>query len=117
MYYLVLVKTSDDSYFRLVDKTDYDYDFIKIAEIKTVLYNNIENIDIRKCGGGLPENIVEVLDDYNLQDISHLKGRPYRNAYTSVIKLPKRLQKYDGIIKTELEKHRAVGDNLMLLYD
>lgn len=117
MYYLVLVKTSDDSYFRLVDRTDYDYDFIKIAEIKTVLYNNIENIDIRKCGGGLPENIVEVLDDYNLQDISHLKGRPYRNAYTSVIKLPKRLQKYDGIIKTELEKHRAVGDNLMLLYD
>lgn len=116
IYYLVLVKTGKDSYFRLVDKTDYDYDFIKIAEIKTVLYNNIENIDIRKYGGGLPQNIVEINDDFNLQDISNLQGRPYRSAYSSVIKLPKRLEKYDEIIRSELLKHRAVADNLILLY-
>ena len=117
IYYLVLVKTEKDSYFRLVEKDDYDYDFIKVAEIKTVLYNNIENIDIRKYGGGLPQNIVEINDDFNLQDISNLRGRPYRNAYSSVIKLPKRLEKYDEIIRSELLKHRAVADNLILLYE
>lgn len=117
IYYLVLVKNENDSYFRLINKKDYDYDFVKIAEIKTVLYNNIENIDIRKYGGGLPQNIIEIEDDYNLQDISNLQGRPYRDTYTSIIKLPKRLEQYDNIIQSELFKHRAVADNLIVLYE
>lgn len=117
VYYLVLVKDENDSYFRLINKKDYDYDFVKIAEIKTVLYNNIENIDIRKYGGGLPQNIIEIADDYNLQDISNLQGRPYRDTYTSIIKLPKRLEQYDNIIQSELFKHRAVADNLIVLYE
>lgn len=117
VYYLVLVKTEEDSYFKLINKKDYDYDFIKIAEIKTILYNNIENIDVRKYGGGLPQSVIEIADDFNLQDISNLQGRPYRDAYTSIIKLPKRLQPYDSIIQSELSKHRAVADNLIVLYE
>jgi len=70
--------------------------------------------DTRIMGGGLPD---DQPDDYDMLDIGHVLGRPYRVGASLVIRLPIRLQNYKDRISTELDKHIAAGDEYVLVFE
>lgn len=105
-----------DSIFKLIPKDFYDeqVDGLKMAVIKIVVKAVTKNYDMRILGGGLPE---EMEPDYNLLDIGHIKGRPYRIGSALIIVLPKRLEPYKELIKEEVSKHIASGDYPVILFE
>ena len=94
----------------MVDKFSYEqtpneYGHL-IATVRATKKPRIKTYDIRVNGGGLPE---KVKDDYNMVDIGHVDGRPYRVGSTMVIKLPKALKNHEDKIRFALKQHMAAG--------
>lgn len=78
------------------------------------LSENITSSDTRIMGGGLP---LDQPDDFDMLDIGHIYGRPYRLGNTIIIKLPKKVSNFDKRIKKELNKHIAAGDEYVIHYN
>lgn len=78
------------------------------------LSENITSSDTRIMGGGLP---LDQPDDFDMLDIGHIYGRPYRLGNTIIIKLPKKVSNFDKRIKKELDKHIAAGDEYVIHYN
>lgn len=74
--------------------------------------NSINIYDMRQLGGGLPEDLP---DNYNLLDIGHINGRPYRDAATLIITLPKRYEKYKDEIEEAINEYK-VGEDYCALF-
>jgi hypothetical protein len=99
------------------DKADYiTADGTLIAELKIDLsdQNKIEILDMRQRGGGLAES---EQPDYELLDIGHISGRPYREAGTLVITIPKRFEAYEDIILKAVKKHMVAEDLPIILFE
>lgn len=89
-------------------------DGIKIATIKVINKYDTKTLDIRIDGGGLP---LDSEPDYNMLDIGHISGRPYRIGSTLLVRLPIRLKEHDKKIKQTLENHSSSGDYIVVIYE
>ena len=70
--------------------------------------------DTRIMGGGLPDDQPE---DYDMLDIGHINGRPYRVGSTFIVRVPKKIKTYEERIRRELDKHVAAGDEYVLVFE
>lgn len=70
--------------------------------------------DMRLKGGGLPEDMP---DNFNLLDIGHIYGRPYRQANTLVITLPKKYEPYKKEILEVINKYKVAEDYPILFFE
>jgi hypothetical protein len=82
-----------------IESSNYNNDdkfLVKLAEI--ALSTDVDKTvvtDIRQLGGGLIE---EVKDDFDLLDIGHIDGRPYRKGNTLIITMPTKYEPYKNKI-------------------
>ena len=83
---------------------------VTIEEVKSDQYLT----DMRLKGGGLPEDMP---DNFNLLDIGHIYGRPYRQANTLVITLPKKYEPYKKEIFDIVEKYKVAEDYTILFFE
>ena len=70
--------------------------------------------DMRIKGGGLPEDMP---DNFNLLDIGHIYGRPYRQANTLVFTLPKKYEQYKNEILEVINKYKVAEDYTILFFE
>lgn len=75
--------------------------------------SSVKSHDVRQFGGGLPEKLEA---NYNLLDVGHIKGRPYRKGGTMVIELPERLREYESYVRNAIERHISSGEHYLLVY-
>ena len=85
-----------------------------LATINIKKRQQTKNRDIRVPGGGLLETEEP---DYRLFDIGHPYGRPYRTGATLIVRLPGKLEPYRNKIEKELDKYKAAGDYIILLFE
>lgn len=109
--YLLCVKPSVkgmDNEFHVVLPEEYsrENNGEQVASITIEQTSDPTISDIRVMGGGLPE---DQDDDFDMLDIGHVNGRPYRLGGTIVIRLPKKLKPFEARIRSEVEKHIAAG--------
>ena len=76
--------------------------------------DSINAYDIRQLGGGLPESEP---DNYNLFDIGHINGRPYREAGTMIITLPKKYEQYKDLIESTINKWKVAESYAVIYYE
>ena len=67
---------------------------------------------MRQLGGGLR---TDVKADYNLLDIGHINGRPYRQANTLIVTMPKKYESHKQQILDALEKYK-VGESYSVVF-
>lgn len=70
--------------------------------------------DMRQLGGGLPEDMP---DNYNLLDIGHINGRPYRAAGTLVITMPKKYEPYKDKIMAAIHKYKNAEEYPVIFFE
>jgi hypothetical protein len=70
--------------------------------------------DMRLKGGGLPEDMP---DNFNLLDIGHIYGRPYRQSNTLIITLPKKYEPYKNEILEVINKYKVAEDYPVLFFE
>lgn len=76
--------------------------------------NAIEIYDMRQLGGGLSE---EEEDDFELVDIGHINGRPYRIAGTLVLTMPTKYKPYEEYIQKVLDKYKTAEDYIAVFFE
>lgn len=76
--------------------------------------NSINIYDMRQLGGGLPEDLP---NNYNLLDIGHINGRPYRDSSTLVVTLPKRYEKFEKEIREAIDEFKVGEDYCALFFE
>ena len=99
-----------------VFKEDFE-DSLGIALFDIKIYQTADALnitDMRQLGGGLKE---ECVDNYNLMDIGHINGRPYRPAGTIVITLPKKLEKHNTLIEKAIKKYIGASEVPVIFYE
>jgi hypothetical protein len=74
----------------------------------------IEIYDMRQLGGGLAE---EEEDDFELMDIGHINGRPYRVAGTLVLTMPTKYKPYEEQIKKVIDKYKTAEDYIAIFFE
>lgn len=86
---------------------------VPITYIET--YQKLDNTfitDMRQLGGGLVE---DTLDDFELLDIGHINGRPYRKGNTLIVTLPKKYEPYKDMILNAINKYK-VGEDYPIVF-
>lgn len=95
---------------------DYDESIENQYKLFTISIGQTEEAisiyDLRQLGGGLPEGEE---DNFNLFDIGHINGRPYRNAGTLVITMPKKYEKHKDKILKVINKY-IVGEDYPVIF-
>lgn len=104
----VLEYVYEDDYEETPDKAYLA--LISVEETKNEQYLT----DMRLKGGGLPEDMP---DNFNLLDIGHIYGRPYRQANTLVITLPKKYEPYKNEILEVINKYKVAEDYPVLFFE
>ena len=109
-------------YIKAYDKIEFCYaeDYIE-DDSKYKLFNilveqtdsAIEIHDMRQLGGGLSE---EEPDDFELLDIGHINGRPYRMAGALVLTMPTKYSSYDEYIQKVINKYKTAEDYIAVFY-
>ena len=88
---------------------------IPLFEIRVYQTSDAVNVtDMRQLGGGLKEDRA---DNYNLLDIGHINGRPYRKTGTIVFTLPKELEQYDSLIEKAINKYIGASEVPIIFYE
>ena len=88
---------------------------IELATINITEINSDQYLtDMRLKGGGLPEDMP---DNFNLLDIGHIYGRPYRQSNTLVITLPKKYEQYKDEILEVINKYKVAEDYPVLFFE
>lgn len=112
IYYIK--ETSKISYCFAEDYEDTDNTY-KLFNITIQQTNDaIEIYDMRQLGGGLAE---EEPDDYELVDIGHINGRPYRIAGTLVLTMPTKYKPYEEYINKVLDKYKTAEDYVAVFFE
>lgn len=109
-------------YVKAYDKIEFCYaeDYIE-DDSKYKLFNilveqtdsAIEIHDMRQLGGGLSE---EEPDDFELLDIGHINGRPYRMAGALVLTMPTKYSSYNEYIQKVINKYKTAEDYIAVFY-
>lgn len=110
--YIVYIYNGHIEYCFAEDYEPIDNQYILFTIVVGQTDDSIETYDIRQLGGGLPESEP---DNYNLFDIGHINGRPYREAGTMIITLPKKYEQYKDLIESTINKWK-VAENYAVIY-
>lgn len=110
--YCIVLKENFFTLKRLDSVTDEDGYVLLVFELRKK--SSIKSHDVRQFGGGLPEKMEA---NYNLFDVGHIKGRPYRRGGTMIIELPKRLKKFEPLVRNAIERHIVSGEHYILVYE
>lgn len=114
------------NYLFYINKENQKLDFVFLDDFKDELgiplfeinvYQTTDSInvtDMRQLGGGLKE---DQSDNYNLLDIGHINGRPYRKTGTIVFTLPKKLEQYNDLIEKAIHKHIGASEVPVIFYE
>ena len=99
-----------------VFEEDYEKSLgIKLFTIKVSQTPDAINVtDMRQLGGGLVE---DEPDNYNLMDIGHANGRPYRKAGTLVFTMPTKYKEYEDVILKAINKYISASDIPVILFE
>jgi hypothetical protein len=105
-----------DDYESKVENNDDDVKYCALLTTITVIEKLGEDYltDMRVRGGGLPEDMP---DNFNLLDIGHIYGRPYRQANTLVFTLPKKYEMYKDEILEVINKYKVAEDYAVLFFE
>lgn len=76
--------------------------------------DSIQITDMRQLGGGLKEDAV---DNYNLMDIGHINGRPYRPAGTVIFTLPTKYKEHVDLIEKAIKKYIGASDMPVIFFE
>ncbi len=109
-----LILSYKEGVFNLTENFEENIHGLKIADIEMKYDIEIKNYDIRALGGGAVEGTQD--EEYNLIDIGHIKGRPYRVGGCTVITLEKHLEQYKDQIEKEVKKHTVGGDLPIIIF-
>ena len=113
-------------YLFYIDPNNQNIDFVFIEDYKEELgialftikvYQTSDSInitDMRQLGGGLVE---DAADNYNLMDIGHINGRPYRQAGTIVFTLPTKYKPYETNILKAIKKYISASEVPVILFE
>ena len=114
--YSVYYDKTDDSisYCFAEDYVEKDNQYLLFTISISQTSDAITIYDIRQLGGGLPENEP---DNYNLFDIGHINGRPYRQAGTLVITLPSKYKEYEERIMNVVKKYMVAEDYPVIFFE
>jgi len=85
---------------------------VRIASVHVEFVGEPAAYDIRQLGGGLPAEYT----DYEMMDVGHIKGRPYRVGVSAVIELPKNYREYDARIKESVDRYKVAADQIYVTY-
>lgn len=85
---------------------------MELARIKVKFAGEPSSYDVRLLGGGLPEKYT----DYEMFDISNIKGRPYRVGTGAIVCLPSEYKQYDELIQDAIDKYKVAGDKIYTWY-
>ena len=120
------VKNENYALFFDLDKRDLDFVYetewknddprkvlMAVIVVEEIMSDEILT-DMRLKGGGLPEDMP---DNFNLLDIGHIYGRPYRQANTLVITLPKKYEEHKDIILEVIDKYKVAEDFAVLFFE
>jgi hypothetical protein len=112
--YIIYIENNMLEYSIADDYID-DNNKIKLVELKISQdINNTYLCDMRQLGGGLPS---DVKDDYDMLDIGHIDGRPYRKSNTLIVKMPKKYEQYKDKITEAINKYKVGEDYLVLFFE
>ena len=109
-------------YIKANDRIDYCYaEDYKESEEYYKLFNiiieqsddAIEVYDMRQLGGGLSE---DEEDNFELLDIGHINGRPYRIAGSLVLTMPSKYESHDEYIQKAIDKYKTAEDYIAVFY-
>ena len=92
-------------------------DDLGVALFEIQIHQTPESVnitDMRQLGGGLKE---DEEDNYNLMDIGHINGRPYRKTGTLVFIFPTKYQKYEDVILKAINKYISASDIPVILFE
>lgn len=104
-----------ENVFELIPSDEYSiFNGFKLATIKVITTEAAKVHDIRIEGGGLP---LDSEPDYNMIDIGHVNGRPYRIGSTMIIRLPAKLKEHKDKIMSAIEKHASSGDYPVIVFE
>mgnify|MGYP003291627103 CR=1 FL=1 len=106
----------NDDYMAKVEDNDEEVRYCALLTTITVIEKLGEDYltDMRVRGGGLPEDMP---DNFNLLDIGHIYGRPYRQANTLVFTLPKKYEIYKDEILEVINKYKVAEDYTVLFFE
>ena len=76
--------------------------------------DSINVTDMRQLGGGLKESAP---DNYNLMDIGHINGRPYRPTGTIVFTLPTKYKEYEDLIEKAINKYIGASEMPVIFFE
>lgn len=107
-----------------IDNQEINFDFLedftkdkgeKLFTIKVYQTpDSIQITDMRQLGGGLKEDAV---DNYNLMDIGHVNGRPYRPAGTVIFTLPTKYKEHVDLIEKAIKKYIGASDMPVIFFE
>jgi hypothetical protein len=97
---------------------EYDYEDLNIVKLAIIKVSQSMDqtylTDIRQLGGGLRE---DAKDDFNMLDIGHINGRPYRKGNTLVITMPTKYREYEDRILEAVNKYKVGEDYVVVFFE
>lgn len=107
-----------------LDNQQIGFDFVEdyeekkgVALFKVKVYQTPDAInitDMRQLGGGLRE---DAPDNYNLMDIGHINGRPYRPTGTIVFTLPTKYKEHEDLIQKAISKYIGASEVPVIFFE
>ena len=107
-----------------LDNQQIGFDFVEdyeekkgVALFKIKVYQTPDSInitDMRQLGGGLKE---DTSDNYNLMDIGHINGRPYRPTGTIVFTLPTKYKEHEDLIQKAINKYIGASEVPVIFFE
>lgn len=97
-------------------KEDYVEENLKYRLFDIIVSQTEEAVDIydmRQLGGGLSE---EDDDNFELMDIGHISGRPYRVGGALVITMPTKYKPYEDHIQKAIDKFKVAEDYIAIMF-
>ena len=111
VYYVRAYDTIEFCYAEDYTEDDDKYKLFNILIEQTD--DAIEIYDMRQLGGGLSE---DEPDDFELLDIGHINGRPYRIAGALVLTMPTKYSSHDEYIQKVINKYKTAEDYIAVFY-
>lgn len=111
-YYIYL----DNGFIEFCDELDYKEEIGALMFVINISQDTDKTtiFDMRQLGGGLPEDLE---DDFELLDIGHINGRPYRPHGTTVITLPTKYEKHKDLILKAINKFIAADEYPVIFFE
>lgn len=118
-----LVKIRSSNYFVYMENNEIkfcdEYEWDNTKDLMFTININQDSsktsiYDMRQLGGGLPE---DEADNFNLLDIGHINGRPYRKASTIIISMPTKYKDLEDEILNAVNKYISAEELPIIIFE